>query len=137
MDDGCSDAQDCGRDDGGLTEAVAPAHGNNAEDADGQVGDADLELEGIPGRPADGLGDRVRDEDVTEEPTDSAPATPTPNRYSRKISKRRSWRRLLLSRPRWPTAMTTGKTEKAKTRIPTLSMRSPHRATSAGCFRAR
>jgi hypothetical protein len=47
MDDGRPDARDCGRDDGGLTEAVAPAHGDNAEDADGQVGDANLELEGI------------------------------------------------------------------------------------------
>src|SRR5215207_3401008 len=72
------------RDDGGLTEAIAPAHGDNAKDADGQVGNADLELEGATGRPADGLRDRVRDEDV---------------------------------------AMMTGKTEKAKTRIATLSMR--------------
>jgi hypothetical protein len=65
-------AKDRGRDDGGLTDAIAPAHGDNAEDAEGQVGDADLELEGIAGRPADGLRNRVRDEDVTEEPTDSA-----------------------------------------------------------------
>lgn len=54
MDDGRPDAKDRGRDDGGLTEAVAPAHGDNAEDADGQVGDADLELEGLPvGQPMD------------------------------------------------------------------------------------
>lgn len=72
MDDGRPDAKDRGPDDGGLTEAIAPAHNDNAEDPDGQVGDANLELEGIPGRPADGLGDRVRDEDVTEESTDSA-----------------------------------------------------------------
>jgi hypothetical protein len=65
-------AKDRGRDDGGLTEAVAPAHGDNAEDADGQVGDADLELEGVTGRPADGLRHRVGDEDVAEESTDSA-----------------------------------------------------------------
>jgi hypothetical protein len=72
MDDGRPDAKDRGRDDGGLAEAIAPAHGDNAEDPDGQVGHANLELEGITGRPADGFRDRVRDEDVTEEPTDSA-----------------------------------------------------------------
>jgi hypothetical protein len=38
MDDGRPDAKDCGRDDGGLTEAIAPAHGDNAEDAEGQAG---------------------------------------------------------------------------------------------------
>ena len=60
MDDGRPDAKDCGRGDGGLTEAIAPAHGDNAEDAEGQVGNAYLELEGIAGRPADGFGDLVR-----------------------------------------------------------------------------
>jgi hypothetical protein len=55
-----------------LTEAIAPAHGDNAEDPYRQVGKANLELEGITGRPADGLRDRVRDEEVTEETTNSA-----------------------------------------------------------------
>jgi hypothetical protein len=49
MDDGRPDAQDRGRDDGSLTEAIAPAHGDNAEDADGQVGDADSSWKGFPG----------------------------------------------------------------------------------------
>ena len=47
------------RDDGGLTETIAPAHCDNAKDAHRQVGKANLELEMITGRPADGLRDRV------------------------------------------------------------------------------
>jgi hypothetical protein len=78
MDDGRPNAKDCGRGDGGLTEAIAPAHGDNAEDAEGQVGDAYLKLEGIAGRPADGFGDLVRKEDVTEESTNSAPGDTDP-----------------------------------------------------------
>ncbi len=72
MDDGRPYGKDSRRDDGGLTEAVAPTHGDNAKDADCQVGKANLELEGITGWPADGLRDRVRNEEVTEESTDSA-----------------------------------------------------------------
>jgi hypothetical protein len=72
MDDGRPHAEDSHRDDGGLTEAVAAVHGDNAEDAYSQVGKADLELEGIAGRPTDGHRDRVGNEDVTEEPTYSA-----------------------------------------------------------------
>jgi hypothetical protein len=38
MDDGRTYAKDSHRDDGGLTEAIAPAHGDNAKDAYRQVG---------------------------------------------------------------------------------------------------
>ena len=59
MDDGRPSAKDSTRDDGGLTEAIAQAHGDNAKDAYRQVGKANLELKGITGRPADGLRDRI------------------------------------------------------------------------------
>ena len=72
MDDGRPYTKDSDRDDGGLTEAIAPAHGDDAKDAYRQVGKANLELEGITGRPADGLRDRVRNEKVTEESTNPA-----------------------------------------------------------------
>jgi hypothetical protein len=84
MDDGRPNTKDRGRDDGGLAEAIAPTHGDNAKDADGQVGDADLELKGIPGRPADGLRDRVRKEDVAKEATDSASGDPDPKEVQQK-----------------------------------------------------
>src|SRR5215212_5474405 len=58
--------------DGGLTEAIAPAHGDNAKDACRQIGEANLELKGIAGRPPDRLRDRVRNEEVTEESPNSA-----------------------------------------------------------------
>jgi hypothetical protein len=35
-------AKDSQRDDGGLTETIAPAHGDNAKDAHRQVGKANL-----------------------------------------------------------------------------------------------
>lgn len=56
MDDGGPDAQDSHGNDGGLTEAIAPAHGDNTKNTNCQIGKADLELEGIPGWPADGFG---------------------------------------------------------------------------------
>jgi hypothetical protein len=49
-------AKDSHGDDGGFTEAIAPAHGDNTKNTDCQIGEADLKLEGIPGRPADGFG---------------------------------------------------------------------------------
>jgi hypothetical protein len=45
MDNCRPDAKDSYRDDGGLTEAIAPAHGDNAKDAYRQVGKANLEPE--------------------------------------------------------------------------------------------
>ena len=71
MDNGGPYPQDRHGNDGGLTEAIAAAHGDNTKDTDCQIGKADLKLEGIPGRPADGFGHRVRDEDVTEKATNS------------------------------------------------------------------
>jgi hypothetical protein len=59
MDDRRPYAKDSHSDDGGLTEAIAPAHGDNSKDAYRQVGKANLELKGITGRPADGLRDRI------------------------------------------------------------------------------
>jgi hypothetical protein len=54
MDDGRPYAKDSHGDDGGLTEAIAPAHGDNAKDAYRQVGKANLELAGLPvGQPMD------------------------------------------------------------------------------------
>ena len=69
MDDGGPNAQDSHRSDGGLTEAIASAHGDDTKDTDCQIGKANLKLEGISGRPADGFGYRVRDEEMTEEAT--------------------------------------------------------------------
>jgi hypothetical protein len=66
-------AKDSHGDDGGLTEAIAPAHGDNAKDSYRQVGEANLELEGITNRPADGLRDRIRNEEMTENPQLRAP----------------------------------------------------------------
>jgi hypothetical protein len=71
MDNGGPYPQDSHGNDGGLTEAIAPAHSDNTKNTDCQIGKADLKLEGIPGRPADGLGHRVRDEEVTEKATNS------------------------------------------------------------------
>jgi hypothetical protein len=58
MDEGRSHGKDSRSDDGRLTEAIAAVHGDYAKDADCQVGEADLELEGITGWPADGLRDQ-------------------------------------------------------------------------------
>ena len=71
MDDGGPYPEDSHGNDGGLTEAIAPAHGDNTKNTDCQIGKADLKLEGIPGRPADGFGHRVRDEEVTGKATNS------------------------------------------------------------------
>ena len=111
MDDGGAYAQDGDGNDGCLAEAIAAAHGDNPEDTNSQIGKADLKLKGISGRPADGLGHRVRDEHVAEKPPIPLPATPTPKMYSKKISSRRSRLRPLLSRPRWPTATMSGSME--------------------------
>ena len=46
MYDGRPSAKDSTRDDRGLTEAIAQAHGDNAKDAYRQVGKTNLELEG-------------------------------------------------------------------------------------------
>jgi hypothetical protein len=93
-------AKDSHGDDGGLTEAIAPAHGDNAKDAYRQVGKANLELEGITGRPADGLRDRVRNEEVTEESTNSASRNTDPKQIQQKDFNLRSRGRLVLSRSR-------------------------------------
>ena len=71
MDDRGPYAQDSHGNDGGLTEAIAPAHGDNTENTDCQIGKAHLKLEGIPGWPADRFGHRVRDEEVTEKAANS------------------------------------------------------------------
>jgi hypothetical protein len=71
------DAKDSHREDGGLTEA-------NAKDAYRQVGKANLELEWITGRPADGLCDRVRKEEVSEESTNSASGDTYPKQIQQK-----------------------------------------------------
>jgi hypothetical protein len=85
----------------GLTEAIAPAHGDNAKDAYRQVGEANLELKGITGRPADGLGDRVRNEEVPEESTNSASCDTDPKQIQQEdFQPAISRGRLLLSRPR-------------------------------------
>lgn len=93
-------AEDSHGDDSGLTEAIAPAHGDNAKDAYRQVGKANLELEGITGRPADGLRDRVRNEEVTEESTNSASRNTDPKQIEQKDFNLRSRGRLVLSRSR-------------------------------------
>jgi hypothetical protein len=54
MDDGGSYAQDSHGNDGGLTEAIAAGHGDNAKNTDCQIGKGHLELEGFPvGQPMD------------------------------------------------------------------------------------
>ena len=58
-------------DDGGLTEAVASAHGYNSENTDGQVGKSDFQLKGTSGGPAYRLGHRFRKEEVSEKATDT------------------------------------------------------------------
>ena len=100
MDDGCPYAKDSHSHDGGLTEAIAPAHSDNAKNAYRQVGKANLELEGITGRPADGLRDRVRNEEVTEESTNSASRNTDPKQIQQKDFNLRSRGRLVLSRSR-------------------------------------
>jgi len=45
MDDGGPYAKDSHGNDGGLTEAIAAGHGDNAENTDCQIGKGDLELE--------------------------------------------------------------------------------------------
>jgi hypothetical protein len=72
MDGGGAQAEDSHGNDGGLTEAIAPDHGDNTKNTDCQVGAADLKLEGVPGRPADGFGHWVRDEEMTEGTTNPA-----------------------------------------------------------------
>jgi hypothetical protein len=56
--DGRPYAIDSRRDDGGLAEPVAAAHGDYAKDANCQVGKANLELEGVTGGPAYGFRDQ-------------------------------------------------------------------------------
>ena len=54
MDDGRPYGKDSRRDDGGLTEAIAPIHGDNAKDAYCQVGKPTSSLKGLPvGQPMD------------------------------------------------------------------------------------
>jgi hypothetical protein len=54
MDDGRPYAKDSHSDDGGLTEAIAPAHGDNAKDAYRQVAKPTSSWKGLPvGQPMD------------------------------------------------------------------------------------
>jgi hypothetical protein len=130
MDDGRPSAKDSHSDDGGLTEAIAPARSDNAQDAYRQVGKAHLELEGITNRPADGLRDRVRNEKVTEESTKSASRNTDPKQIQQEDLQP------ALAGPTSPiqTEMTgtmiTGKMEKLNTRIATLSIHSSPQDTS-------
>ena len=59
MDDGGAYSEDSHRNDGCLTEPIAATHRDNSKNTDCQIGKADFELKRIPGRPADGFGDRV------------------------------------------------------------------------------
>jgi hypothetical protein len=111
MDDGGSYSEDGHGNDGCLTEAIAAAHSDNAENADRQIGKADLKLKRIPGRPADGFGHRVEKKKWPKKPPIRLPTTPIPKRYSKKISSCRSRLRVLLSSQRWPTATMRGNTE--------------------------
>jgi len=88
MDDGGPYAKDSHGNDGGLTEAIAPTHGDNTKNTDCQIGKADLKLEGIPDRPADGFGHRVRDEVVTEKATNSTSGHFRPHQRQRDTARR-------------------------------------------------
>jgi hypothetical protein len=70
---------------------------------------------------------------VTEEPTNSAPGDADPKEIQQEELQSALAGRLLRSRPRWPAATMTGKMEKVRTRIATLSMRSLLDRHRLGC----
>ncbi len=70
VDVGGPEAEDRHRYDGRFTKAVPASGSNRTENPDRQVRESHLELEGAAGRPADGVGDLVREEEMSDEATD-------------------------------------------------------------------
>ena len=72
MNDRSADPQHGHSDDGGLPEAISPASSHDTEDADREIGEGHLLLEGTAPGPAHRIGDDIREEQVPEEGANSA-----------------------------------------------------------------